>query len=86
MYYNVIHGRVYSEGVYMRAVRLSNEIEARLMLLSERTGRSKSYYIRKAVEGFLEDKEDYLLAMARLEEKNARIPFEEVRRLIDLED
>ena len=70
----------------MRAVRLSDETEARLMLLSERTGHSKSYYIRKAVEGFLEDKEDYFLAMARLEENNERIPFEEVRRLIDLED
>jgi RHH-type rel operon transcriptional repressor/antitoxin RelB len=70
----------------MRAVRLSEDTEARLMLLSERTGRSKSYYIRKAVEGFLEDKEDYLLAMARLEENNARIPFETVRRLVELED
>jgi RHH-type rel operon transcriptional repressor/antitoxin RelB len=70
----------------MRAVRLSEDTEARLMLLSERTGRSKSYYIRKAVESFLEDKEDYLLAMARLEQSNARIPFETVRRLVELED
>ena len=36
-----------------------------------------SFYIRKALEQFLEDREDYFLAVARLEENNPRIPLEE---------
>jgi RHH-type rel operon transcriptional repressor/antitoxin RelB len=70
----------------MLAVRFTENIEERLVRLSQRTGRSKSYYVRKAVENFLEDEEDYYLAISRLQEKNKRIPFEEVKRLIDLED
>ncbi len=70
----------------MLAVRLPDQLDSRLVSLSKKTGRSKSYYVRKAVETFLEDEEDYLLAVSRLEEKNSRISFEEVRRLVDLED
>ncbi|MGE4266714.1 MAG: DUF6290 family protein [Deferribacterales bacterium] len=42
----------------MLTVRLPEEIEARLNELSEKTGRPKSYYIREAVENYLEDMED----------------------------
>ena len=70
----------------MLAVRLPINVEHRLTLLAEKTGRSKSYYIRKAIENFLEDEEGYLLAVTRLEEKNPRIPFEEVRRLVEMAD
>lgn len=70
----------------MLTVRLSNEIEQRVAILSQKTGRSKSYYVRKAIEGFLDDQEDYLLALSRLEEKNKRIPFDEVKRLVEMED
>lgn len=70
----------------MLAVRLPEELSKRLVCLSNKTGRSKSYYVRKAVEIFLEAKEDYLLAVARLEEKNPRISFEEVKSLVELED
>lgn len=68
----------------MLAVRLPDEIEQRLIALAQKTGRSKSFYVRKAIEGFLQDEEDYFLALARLEEKNPRTPFEEVRRLIEM--
>jgi RHH-type rel operon transcriptional repressor/antitoxin RelB len=70
----------------MLAIRLPSTLEARLDFLSERTGRPKSYYARQAIEEFLEDREDYLLAVSRLEEKNPRISLEEVRRLLELED
>lgn len=70
----------------MLAIRLSNETEQRITDLVNRTGRSKSFYIRKAIERFLEDEEDYLLAVSRLEENNARIPFEEIKRLVEMED
>ncbi len=42
----------------MLALRLSEQTEKRLENLSQRTGRSKSYYARKAIEDFLEDEED----------------------------
>jgi RHH-type transcriptional regulator, rel operon repressor / antitoxin RelB len=70
----------------MVAVRLPKELDERLDRVANETHRSKSYYIRKALELFLEDKEDYLLAVARLEEKNPRIPLDEALKQLDLED
>lgn len=70
----------------MIAVRLTKELETRLEKIASETHRSKSYYIRKALEQFLEDREDYLLAVARLEENNSRIPYEKVRKEFGLDD
>lgn len=63
----------------MVAVRLPKELDDRLERFARKTHRTKSYYIRKALKQFLEDREDYLLAVARLEEENPRVPLEEVR-------
>lgn len=68
------------------AVRLPDELEEKLENLSNQTGRSKSYYMKKALEIYLEDREDYLLAVARLEEKNPRIPYDKIRNEFDLDD
>lgn len=70
----------------MVAVRLPKELEDRLERFAQETHRSKSFYIRKALEQFLEDREDYLLAIARLEEKNPRISYEKVRKELGLDD
>jgi RHH-type transcriptional regulator, rel operon repressor / antitoxin RelB len=70
----------------MIAVRLPKELEAQLERVAKETHRPKSFYIRKALEQFLEDREDYLLAIARLEEKNPRIPYEQVRKELGLDD
>lgn len=70
----------------MLAVRLSDKTEQRITHLAQRTGRSKSYYVRKAIELFLEDQEDYLSAISRLEEKNDCITLEELERLIEEKD
>lgn len=70
----------------MVAVRLPKELDERLERFAQETHRTKSYYIRKALEQFLEDKEDYLLAVARLEEKNPRIPLDEALKQLGLED
>lgn len=67
----------------MLAIRLSDETEKRITDLAQRTGRSKSYYVRKAIESFLEDQEDYLSAISRLEERNDRVTLEEVKRLVE---
>lgn len=70
----------------MIAVRLPKELETQLERVAHETNRSKSYYIRKALEQYLEDREDYLLAVARLEENNPRIPYEKMRKELELED
>jgi RHH-type rel operon transcriptional repressor/antitoxin RelB len=69
----------------MLSVRLSPKLEARLNRLAKRTGRTKAYYAKKAIEEFLEEQEDYFIALSRLEEKLPGIPLEEVMKKLGLE-
>ncbi len=64
----------------MFAIRLPPDLENRLQELARKTGRTKSYYATKAIREFLEAEEDYLLALARLEEHNPRIPLDTIER------
>ncbi|MFZ7217254.1 type II toxin-antitoxin system RelB family antitoxin [Avibacterium avium] len=48
-------------------VRLPDELQQRLDHLATETGRAKSFYIKQALETYLEDLEDLLLANATLE-------------------
>ena len=64
----------------MLTVRLDPELEARLDELAEATGRSKSHYVRQALEEFLEDRADYLLAISLLEKNDPTIGLVELRR------
>ena len=50
----------------MLAVRLSRETEQRLDALAARTGRTKTFYAREAIEAHLDDLEDFYLAEERL--------------------
>ena len=70
----------------MLALRLPPEIEKRLECLAKKTGRTKSYYARQAVIEFLDDQEDYLIALSRLEKERPGIPLEEVERRLGLAD
>lgn len=69
----------------MLAVRLDPETEDRLDRLAHETGRSKSYYVKQAIENYLEEREDYLLALAVLERDEPRKPIAEVRRDLGLD-
>ena len=51
----------------MLSVRLAPEIMERLELLAHKTGRTKSFYAREAILGYLEDTEDTFIAIERLE-------------------
>lgn len=68
------------------AVRLTDDLDGRLENLKNETGRSKSYYVKKALEQYLEDREDYLLAVARMEENNPRVSYDEMRKELGLDD
>ena len=52
----------------MLALRLDPAIESRLATMAAKTGRTKSFYARQAIETHLEDLEDYYLAEARIRE------------------
>jgi RHH-type transcriptional regulator, rel operon repressor / antitoxin RelB len=55
----------------MIAVRLPEDIESRLDKLAEKTGRTKTFYVREAVLEHLEDLEDVYLAEQTLSEIRA---------------
>ena len=53
----------------MLSIRLPKKLEEELDLISKRTERPKSYFIRKALEQYLEDLKDYTIALDRLNDK-----------------
>lgn len=74
----------------MLALRLPEDIEARLTTLAKATGRTKSYYAKEAILTHLEDLEDAYMAEAaylRFRQSGEEgIPLEEVERRLGLAD
>jgi len=66
-------------------VRLSPKLEARLNKLAKRTGRPKAYYAKRAIAEFLDEQEDYLIAVARLEDELPSIPLSKVVKRLGLD-
>ena len=69
----------------MLTLRLQPAMERRLNRLAKRTGRPKAYYAKKAIGEFLDEQEDYLIAIARLEENLPSIPLGEVVKRLGLD-
>ncbi len=69
----------------MLAVRLDSSVEEKLSRLAKETGRSKSYYVKEAINNYLEEREDYLLALAVLEKEEPRTSIDDVRKELGLE-
>ncbi len=67
------------------AVRLDSEMETELNRLAAETGRSKSYYVKEALANYLEDRADYILALAALERQEPRTSIADVRKELGLE-
>ena len=70
--------------VPMLSVRLTADQEAMLDRLARETGRSKSYYVKRALDDFLADRADYFLAIAAIERNELRYSADEVRRELGL--
>jgi RHH-type rel operon transcriptional repressor/antitoxin RelB len=49
----------------MLSVRLNSDLEEKLEQLSIKTNRSKSFYVKQALENYLNDMEDYFDAKSR---------------------
>ena len=74
----------------MLAIRLPEEIEARLENLAKATGRTKTFYAREAILEYLEDMEDLYLAKQRMADiqagRSKTIPLEELMKRYGMED
>jgi RHH-type transcriptional regulator, rel operon repressor / antitoxin RelB len=68
----------------MLAVRLPQEVENRLAALAAKTGRTKTYYARKAILELIEDMEDTYLALDRLETPETVWTQEDLEANLDL--
>jgi RHH-type rel operon transcriptional repressor/antitoxin RelB len=74
----------------MTGLRLPEELDTRLNHLAHETKRSKSFYIREAIQEYLQEHEDYLLATASYEEylKSGKkgISLDEIKKKYHLND
>jgi RHH-type transcriptional regulator, rel operon repressor / antitoxin RelB len=74
----------------MLAIRLPEDVEARLDAPAKRTGRSKTFYARQAILEYLDDLEDLYLAEQRwLSLQNGEsqtVSLAEVERDLGLDD
>lgn len=68
------------------SLRLGDELEQRLSVLSQMTGRPKVYYIRKALERELEDMEDIYMSEIAYETTSRLWSLEEVEKDLGLAD
>lgn len=68
----------------MLAIRLDADIEQRLEVLAKKTGRTKTFYAREAIVEYLEDMEDYYLAIEVLQNPGRIYSREEVKRELGL--
>ena len=69
-----------------QSVRLPDELAARLDALAKATRRSKSAFIREALEAWLEEREELEIALARFRDPATEwVDHEDVRRELDLD-
>ena len=69
----------------MLAVRLPEDIEERIAELASRTGRTKTYYVKEAIMGQIDELEDKYLALDRLENPAKRWSLEDMEQGRDME-
>ena len=70
----------------MLAIRLDSKTEARLTRLAKKTGRTKTFYAREAIEEHIEDMEDYYLAVDAIREPGRVYSSVEAKRELGLSD
>lgn len=67
----------------MLSVRIAEPLAHQLDTLAKSTHRSKSFYVNKALEAFLEDRADYLMALAALEDGEPAVSWAEAKKVLD---
>lgn len=69
----------------MLSVRLSKEMEARLTRVALKTGRSKSFCARQAIEEKIDEMEDLSVAIERLEHPDKTTSLADVAKALNVE-
>lgn len=67
-------------------VRLDDKLDSRLDKLAAETHRSKSFYIKEAIAEYLNNREDYLLALAAFEKDEPTSNISAIRKELGLEN
>ncbi len=68
----------------MLSVRLNADLEEKLDKLSESTSRSKSFYVKQALERYLKDVDDYFEVKSRDNNtENKLITIEDIEKSVD---
>ena len=70
----------------MVEVQLEPELEARLERLAAANHVTKSFFVREAIQRFIEDREDYLAGIRSLAESKHTISLEEMERRSSVAD
>ena len=65
----------------MLALRLPKQLEERLDALAKRTGRTKGFYVKKALVEMMEDMDDVKLAEAAIKQGGRNMPLAELKAL-----
>lgn len=72
------------------SIRLDPDLDARLAQLAKKTGRTKSFYVRQAIEEQIQDLEDLYLARRVAERvdagKERTVPLSELERELGVGD
>jgi len=67
------------------SLRIPKTLNDKLEEITKKTDRAKSYLVRKALEEYLEDLEDYLIAFDRYtREDKEYLTTEEVKRYLEI--
>jgi RHH-type transcriptional regulator, rel operon repressor / antitoxin RelB len=74
-----------SETRSVLAIQLPTDVERRLKMVAERSGRSQSEHASEAILRYLEDLEDELIALERLERPKRRWTLDDLEQELDLE-
>jgi len=67
-------------------IKLPNDLIERLNLLAKKLNKTPQYLFNKAIEEFIEDTEDCLLAESILKKNNPHISLEEAMKELRMED
>jgi len=70
----------------MATIQIPDELASQIEQGAQRAGESRDDFLREAVLSRLEDAEDIAIATERLKNPGKRIPFEQVKRNLGLDD
>ena len=66
--------------------KIPDEVNKALTNLANEINRSKGYIIQRAIQNYLEEKTDILIALSRIEKGESTISLEDIEKKYELEN